>query len=263
MRPLILGLILINFVLYYVIFDFLNQKTLVAFLDIGQGESVLIKNKNNIFLYDTGKYPSLLFKEIDKFTPFYSKKIDILFLSHPDKDHYFAAFELLKRYKIRLVAINGFDSEDALYQKLIKEVDNLKIPVIVLKRGASVSDNHFNFLVLHPDRDYKKDNDESLVIKVIGKNSYLLTGDIEKEGIESLINCCSKLIKSDYFLVPHHGSKHSLDKNFYFLINPKMSIIQVGQNFYGHPHKEVLNFLTNISQYWRTDINKTLVIEEK
>jgi competence protein ComEC len=263
MKLLILSLVLINFILYYIIFDFLNQKILVAFLDIGQGSSILIKNKNNIFLYDTGKYPNLLFKEIDQLIPFYNKKIDILFLSHSDKDHIEATFELLKRYKIRLVGINGQFSEDENYHQLLQEIKKKKIPIISFRRHFKIYDNHFNFLILHPEKDYRKDNDDSLVIKLIGHNSYLLTGDIEKEAILSLINCCSKFLKADYFLVPHHGSKSSLNEDFYSLVKPKISIIQVGKNYYGHPHKETLKALANISQIWRTDLNKSLIIEER
>jgi len=80
MRRLIFVLILANFVLYLIIFSALKEGSLVAFLNIGQGEGVLFKDKKNVFLYDTGKYPNLTIKEIDKNLPFYNRKIDILFL---------------------------------------------------------------------------------------------------------------------------------------------------------------------------------------
>jgi len=263
MRQLIFILILGNFVLGAIIFSALNEKSLVAFLNVGQGESVLIKNKKNIFLYDTGKYPSLVIKELDKFTPFYNKKIDILFLSHPDKDHYFASFEILKRYKVRLIAVNTLKTNDGGFQELLSLAQKLKIPILVIKRGSQITDNHFNFFVLHPDKIYSKDNDSSLVIKVIGKNSYLLTGDIEKEGVESLIDCCQSFLKANIFLVPHHGSKYSINEKFYSLIKPNISVISVGHNFYGHPHQETLEILKKFSQtIWRTDLNKTLIIKE-
>ncbi|GIW67243.1 MAG: hypothetical protein KatS3mg096_111 [Candidatus Parcubacteria bacterium] len=263
MRRLILGLILVNFVVYAIIFSALNEKRLVSFLDVGQGKAVLIKNKNNIYLYDTGKYPSLILREIDKFLPFYSKKIDILFLSHPDKDHYFAAFEILKRYKVRIIGVSTKQSQDKNYEKLLALVEKLNIPILVFRQGSQIYDNHFSFLVLHPDKDYKKENNESLVLKIFGKHSYLLTGDIEREAIENLINCCAKFLKADYFLVPHHGSKYSIDERFYSLVKPLVAVIQVGQNLYGHPHQETLNVLKNFSSViWRTDIQKTLIINE-
>lgn len=263
MRQLILSLILANFIIYTIIFSALNEKKLVSFLDVGQGEAVLIKNKNNIYLYDTGKYPSLILKEIDKFLPFYNKKIDILFLSHPDKDHYFAAFEILKRYKVRVIAVSTKQSQDRNYEELLATVQRLKIPVLVLRQGSQIYDNHFNFLILNPNRKYKKDNDKSLVIKLAGKYIYLLTGDIEKEAIKNLIDCCSKFLKADYFLVPHHGSRHSINEKFYSLIQPYVAIIQVGQNYYSHPHRETLNILKNYAvTIWRTDIQKALIINE-
>ena len=263
MKHLIFVLILANLFVYYVIFDFLTQKNLVAFFDVGQGASVLIKNKNNIFLYDTGQKPSLVLQGLDRFIPFYYKKIDILFISHPDKDHYLAAFEILKRYKVRLLAVSILDSEESGYKRLIELVKKLEIPILVLKRGNYISTNHFQIYVLHPDKKYKKDNDNSLVLKVIGKNSYLLTGDIEKEAIQSLISCCLQILASDYLLVPHHGSRYSINEKFYKAINPKVSVIQVGHNFYGHPHQETINFLKSLkATIWRTDLNKEFIIYE-
>ncbi len=264
MNRLIFVLILANLVVYLIIFDFLKDENLVVFFDVQQGESVLIKNKNNIFLYDTGKYPSLLFQQLDKYLPFYNKKIDILFLSHPDKDHYGATFEILKRYRVRLIGLSLLDSQDLLYQNLINLIKEKKIPIIVFKRGNKIRTRDFQFLILHPEKNYKKDNDNSLVIKVIGKNSYLLTGDIEKPALESLILCCQEILASDYLLVPHHGSKFSIDLSFYQAVKPKFAIIQVGKNPYGHPHPETLEFLKNlgVANILRTDKDKSLVIKE-
>jgi len=262
MRQLIFILILINFVIYLIILSALRDKILVAFLDVGQGEGVLLKDKKNIFLYDTGKYPSLTIKEIDKILPFYDRKIDILFLSHPDKDHYFASFEILKRYNVRIIGISPKKSNDTHYNQLLNLARQKKIPILVFGRGDKIFDNYFKFFVLHPEKIYNKENDNSLVIKVDGKNSFLLTGDIEREAIESLISCCPRFLKADYFLVPHHGSKYSLNEKFYSLIQPKLSIIQVGSNFYGHPHREILEALKNFSQIWRTDFQKTLIVPQ-
>ena len=263
MKQLILILILINFILYSIIFDFLTDKRFCYFLDVGQGSSVLCKNKKNTFLYDTGKYPSLVLKQIDQVIPFYLKKIDILFISHPDKDHYKAAFEVIKRYKVRLLVTNGFIPDDIEYRKFLKLALDLKIPIIYLKRGDRIYDNHFRFLVLNPANVfYKKDNDNSLVLKIKGLNSYLLTGDIEKLAINDILKCCKKDLRSDYFLVPHHGSKYSINEDFYKAISPKLSIIQVGENFYNHPHKEVLISVSKYSDIWRTDKDGSLILKE-
>lgn len=262
MKYLIFILILSNILVYYIIFDYFLSENLVAFLNVWQGSSVFIKEKNNSFLYDTGKNSFLLFKELDRFLPFYRKRIDILFLSHPDKDHYQGAFDLLKRYQVRMVIISTLKTEDLNYLKLIKELQKRKIPLLVLKKGDLIKTKENIFLILHPDKKYQKDNNNSLVIKLINKKSFLLTGDIEKLALENLINCCLKILKSNYLLVPHHGSKSSLVANFYKIVNPDLVVIQVGKNYYGHPHQEVLNFFQkNKLNFWRTDENGTLVIK--
>lgn len=263
MRQLILILILINLLTFSIIFDWLSSKKLVAFLSIGQGNAVLFKDKNNIFLYDTGKYPSLVLKELDRLLPFYQRKIDVLIISHPDKDHYFASLEILKRYRVRTIILNGFNSTETQYQELLSLARNKQIPIVYVKRGATIIDNHFVFYVLNPSKKFKKDNDNSIVLKAIGKNSYLLTGDIEKEAIKDLINCCSRYLLADFFLVPHHGSRYSLDEDFYFLVKPKVAVIQTGSNFYGHPHKETLTALVKYAKKtWRTDFEQTLIANE-
>lgn len=265
MRQLILGLILVNSIIYSIIFSYILDRNLVVFFDVGEGESVLIKDQKNIFLYDTGKYPTKLFSQLDKKLNFFNKKIDILFISHPDKDHYFSTFEILKRYKVRLVAVSQINSNDSLYQELIQLIKNKNIPIIVLKRGDLIKTNNFKILVLNPNLNFDKkvkDNDLSLVLKVIGKNSYLLSSDIEKKAINDLVSCCAKYLQANIFLVPHHGSKNSLNENFYILVKPSVSVIQVGKNYYGHPHKEVIENLKKYSKIWRTDKNGELVIEE-
>lgn len=263
MRYLIFGLILANLVIYYIVFDSILTKDFISFLNIGQGSGVLIKDRNNVFLYDTGKYPYLTFKEIDKLLPFYQRKIDILFLSHPDTDHYLAGFDLFKRYRIRSVVVSSLKTDDYKYLEFLQVLKSKNIPIIILKRGDEIKTKKFQFLILHPDRHYLKDNDKSLVIKISGKNSYLLLGDVGKDILEELIYCCSEILKTNYVLIPHHGSKHSLNENFYKLIKPNLAIIQVGKNFYGHPHKEVVDFLNNEKiKIWRTDLNGTLKIDE-
>lgn len=263
MRQLILTLILVNTLTFSIVFGWLSDKRLVAFFSVGQGNAVLFKNKTNLFLYDTGKYPSLILKELDKLLPFYQKKIDVLFISHSDKDHYFAAWEILTRYNVRVVIVNGFNSEDVEYQKLLKLIKTKKIILVYFKRGDSVIDNHFTFLALNPAQKLKKDNDNSIVLKVNGKHSYLLTGDVEKEAIQSLLDCCANYLLSDFFLVPHHGSRYSLNENFYFLVKPQTAIIQTGTNYYGHPHRETLLALRKYTgRIWRTDFNQTLIVNE-
>lgn len=263
MKQLILILILINVLTFSIVFDWLSSKKLVAFLSVGQGNAVLFKNKNNIFLYDTGKYPVLALKELDRLLPFYQRKIDILIISHPDKDHYFASLEILKRYKVRLVILNGFSSTEVQFQQLLSLIRDKKIPIVYVRRGNTVVDNHFTFYVLNPSKKFRKDNDNSVVLKVIGKNSYLLTGDIEKEAIKDLISCCSRYLSTDFFLVPHHGSRYSLDEDFYFLVKPRMAVVQTGSNFYGHPHKETLVTLGKyVKKIWRTDLEQTLIVNE-
>ncbi len=269
MQQLIFVLILINCLIYSAIFIYVNQNNFVAFLNTGQGGGVLIKDGNNHFLYDVSANGAYVLRELKDTLPFFVKTLDILFISHPDKDHYLGVFDLLKRYKLRLVILSTTTSDDYLYQKFLSLLKEKRIPFIVLKRGSSLQTNNFHFFILNPpnnDNQKIKDNDKSLVLKIQGKHSYLLTADIEKKAIDSLLACCRQFLISDYLLVPHHGSKYSLDESFYKAVQPKEVVIQVGRNNrYKHPHQQTLDFLYNlgfINNLWRTDYKGRLLITE-
>lgn len=270
MQQLIFILILINCLVYSAIFIYINQNNFVSFLNTGQGGGVIIKDGNNYFLYDLSANSSYILRELKEVLPFFVKTLDILFISHPDKDHYLAVFDLLQRYTVRLVILSTKTSDDYLYQKFLSLLSEKQIPYFILKRGSLLRTNNFKFLILNPPfvgEQKIKDNDRSLVIKIQGRYSYLLTADIEAKAINSLLSCCKQFLVSDYLLIPHHGSKYSIDEAFYKAVRPKEVVIQVGRNNrYKHPHRQTLDFLHHlgfISNIWRTDYNGRLTIVEK
>ncbi len=255
MKIPILLFLLANLVLFAIIFNYPGENR-VVFLDVGQGSSVLIQNGKNVFLYDAGRSGYKVLQGLKKYLPFFHKRIDILFISHSDKDHYQAGFDLLERYKIRYLVSSKNFSESG-FQQLIQKAVNKGTKILFLDRKDEILTRDLKISVLHPARDFSgKDNDVSLVLKIAGKNnSFLLTGDIEKKAIKAIIDCCQELLKSKVFLWPHHGSKHSLDLDFLKKISPEIAIIQVGFNPYGHPHKEVLQLLNSLKiPIIRTDL---------
>ncbi|MGC8981378.1 MAG: ComEC/Rec2 family competence protein [Minisyncoccia bacterium] len=264
MKKLILILLCINIGVFYLIFDFSKRGSLVSFFDVGEGSSVLIYNPRFKILYDTGPYGFNTISEINKILPFYDRRIDFLIISHPDKDHYGGAFDILDRFKIRIVFITPLNSQDSGYLQLLKYIKDKNIPIITLEKGDFIESNYEKIFVLNPEPNiFNKDNENSIVLKINKDNrSYLLTGDIDKKAEEYLIKRFKDFLDVDYLLIPHHGSKYSLDEKFLKITSPILAIIQVGKNKYGHPNKEVIELLKSFKiKYWRTDLNKALIIK--
>lgn len=264
MRTLILILVLVNLLIYSLILEIVFEpKSFIAFLDVGQGSAVLLKDGKNIFLYDTGKENSKILNEFRKNLPFYYKKLDLALISHPDFDHFGSLRVIKEKYKIRLLLTNPYSLEKDNFRKFIQDL-KLSERLIFLKAGDRIKTNNFYLEILNPYKRNSNDNDNSLVIFVKYKNySILLTGDISKKIIKEIVEKNENKIKNiDILLYPHHGSKYSLSEISYEIINPKIVVIQSGLNNYGHPHREVLDFFQKRKKIiWNTFVSSTLVVK--
>ena len=161
--------------------------------------------------------------------------------------------------------LDNLSYSDSLFQKLLKELKERDILIIKGIAGTKVSwENQDNLLVIYPETmvSSKEDpNKFSLIANLIlGKNCFLFTGDIsssQEKKILPLISCASddaRILK-----VAHHGSNYSSCKQFLKGFNPKIAIIEVGENSYGHPHLDVIQRLKDIgAQIFRTDLDGTI-----
>ena len=261
----LLLLVFSNVFTYWIIFDFLNvSKGKVNFLSVGQGDAELVQIPAGNILIDAGPDAKIL-SELDKSLSFYDRTIDLFILSHPNKDHFNGLFDILERYKVRAVMLDNLSYSDSLFQKLLKELKERDILIIKGIAGTKVSwENQDNLLVIYPETmvSSKEDpNKFSLIANLIlGKNCFLFTGDIsssQEKKILPLISCASddaRILK-----VAHHGSNYSSCKQFLKGFNPKIAIIEVGENSYGHPHLDVIQRLKDIgAQIFRTDLDGTI-----
>lgn len=243
----------------------------IDFIDVGQGDSMLIKKDQTKYLIDTG---GTVFGDFDVgkriLLPYLVKTgnrdIEGVIITHFDKDHYGALESVINNINIEQVLVGSDIPDLILKQKLI----DLKIPVAKIAKGSSIIiDNNTRLDVLYPEyniRPSKKENDNSLVILLesYGKR-ILFTGDIEAPVERKLV---SQGIESvDILKIPHHGSKSSSTDDFISMLSPQVSIISVGRNnSYGHPSKEVVQRLENLgTKIYRTDTMGLIkvVINEK
>ena len=254
---IIFALFLINIFCYYIIFNFLFLKDEVAFLNVGQGDSELIRTKAGNILIDAGPNNQILF-EISKILPFYDRIIDLVIISHPNTDHFNGLFSLLEHYKIRAVIINNLDYPGSRYQNLLKQLKINNVLFLKGENGTKIKwDNNF-ISIISPLNSNNNVNNSSLVALLnLNQKQFLFTGDIESSVEKKIIKYFNQPI--DVLKVPHHGSQTASSEEFLNTLKPKIAVIEVGENNYGQPHPDTLKRLNAVgAQIFRTDLDGTI-----
>lgn len=252
----------------------------VSFFDVGQGDSAFIQTpQGHQILIDGGPDSSVLEKLADKM-PFWDKMIDLVILTHPEKDHMAGILDVLQRYKVDYFLWTGIVKDDAENKKLANILNkiqsasenfllaslNQNLPTKVLtasadqeiKAGEILIDILFPFENLSGKKIKNTSNDTCVVLKVMfGDKSFLFAGDIGNALEKRLVGSLKSTdLKADVLKVAHHGSKYSTSELFLKNVNPKIAVIEVGKNNYGHPTPEVLQKLERFGiKIFRTDIN--------
>ncbi len=252
----------------------------VTFIDVGQGDSILVSAPGgNHYLIDGGG--SLIQAEGDGFDPgehiiipFLREKgiyhLDGVFLSHGHADHIGGLVTVLQ--EIPTAAIyqsKDFGQGDAVYSQILRVSRERDIPIVELEAGDRLSGGKdLTFRILYPgDRrdggkpiDMENDNNHSLVMLLDCKGFRMLfTGDIEKDVEDYLV---SQGIEGVHVLkVSHHGSQTSSTPEWIDALSPKVVIIPVGKNHFGHPSEEVLRrFYDRGIQLFRTDQSGAVIL---
>ena len=234
--------------------NYLNPYSTLTMIDVGQGDSFLLKlkhNKANI-LIDTGgiasyddRKPYDIAKNI--LIPYLNaegvNKLDYLIITHGDFDHGGMAKNLIKNFKIKHIILNRENNnlEKEIIKKFKGKITNISEGIIKIE---NITLNFLNGLNTYDE------NKASLIIYTnIENRNILLMGDATKESENYILNTYN-LPKMDILKVGHHGSNTSTSKKFIKKISPKISLISAGKNnIYGHPHQETLKKLKNSDVY--------------
>ena len=239
----------------------IDFNTYVYFLDVGQGDSLLIYSKHKVILIDTGGNDNVKVSDNTiKFLKSTGKsKINYLVLTHGDYDHMGEAISLVENFRVEKVIFNC-GSYNELEKNLIKVLYKKKIPYYSCIKELNIDNSKLHFL---QTKEYDNENDNSNVIYTkLDGYKFMFMGDASSATEKEIINKYN-LPNIDVLKVGHHGSKTSSSKEFVGVINPKYSIISVGKNNrYGHPNDSVLQNL-NDSKIYRTDQDGSIMFKIK
>jgi len=219
----------------------------VSFLDVGQGDSILIEGPTGIeMLVDGGKDRSAV-RELPKVMGPFDRSIDLMVATHPDADHIGGLPDVLSRYQVSTIVESGREGDSSFVDRLNNAVPREKGLVQVLARSGMrihLGDGAYAD-VLHPGNNVAKlpdTNDASIVLRVVyGDTEFMLTGDAPSWVEDRLVNEYDEALRSDILKAGHHGSKTSTNAAFLEAVNPDIVVVSAGKNnSYGHPHEDVV-----------------------
>ncbi|MFC1939563.1 DNA internalization-related competence protein ComEC/Rec2 [Chloroflexota bacterium] len=221
----------------------------VSFLDVGQGDAILIQRGSQQILVDGGPGPQAIGMELGKKMPFWDRTIDLAILTHPNADHITGLVEVLNRYRVKQVLYPDLEHESPLYNEWLSLIKEKEIKSTLAQAGQQVKMGETIIEVLNPPMphltgtDSDIDNNGIVLRLEMGEVSFLLTADIMWEAEFELITRRANL-RSTVLKVAHHGSATSTTAEFLAVVNPRLAVISAGkENPFGHPNDEVMDRL--------------------
>lgn len=237
-----------------------NSNLEVYYFDVGQADSILIRENDNNILIDAGnnedgeKLVNYLKNDLN------IEKFNMVVGTHPHEDHIGGLDNVIDSFDIDTILMPNATSTSKTFENVLDSIEKKDYKITVPKINEEFNYNNINIKVLYTGTDEKDLNNTSIVLKLTYQNNkFLFMGDATSKEEKKLLN---EDIKSDVLKIGHHGSEYSTTKNFLDKVNPQYAIIEVGKNnTYKHPKEITLDKLNkkNIKIY-RTDIDGTIKV---
>ena len=235
-----------------------QEDLLIDFIDVGQADSILIRNQDKTMLIDAGT------NEAGETVVAYLQnlgitKIDYLIGTHPHEDHIGGLDDVINHFNIGQIYMPKIETTTKTFEDVLDAIENKNLTVTSPNKGDKIEigqavGTFMTDLILDKDNL----NLSSLVLRLeFGNNSFLFMGDAEEENEETI-----SWPKTDVLKVGHHGSNTSSSETFLTQVQPQYSIIMVGKdNLYNLPTQATIDKLNTIgSKIYRTDENGTIQI---
>ncbi|MBE6538211.1 MAG: MBL fold metallo-hydrolase [Ruminococcaceae bacterium] len=229
----------------------------VHVIDVGQGDSILIKTELGNVLIDAGTGDSeelSLYLDSQDVSDF-----EYCIFTHPHEDHIGGADMIIEDYGVRNVIMSPTSTNTATFDRLLDALERSDANVIEAETGDKYQFGDLEIFILAPVvTDNSRDTNNSSVIARItyGGVRMMFTGDAEHiEEADVLEGYSAATLDCDFLKMGHHGSSTSSSKAFMDAVTPSVAAISCGiDNSYGHPHRETLEMLRERNiEYHRTD----------
>ena len=234
----------------------------VYYLDVGQGDAVLLRQNDATMLIDTGDngMETQLLQQLEALEV---TQLDVLVCTHYHADHIGGAAEVLEALTVDRVLLPSGSATTQTYEDMLDIIDQKGIPTSFPKIGYAGQLGEADYQIVGPvNEDSDNQNDNSLMLRVqFGQASFLFTGDAEStEEADTLAT--DYAVEADVLKVGHHGSDTSTSEAFLQAVHPVCAIISCGAgNDYGHPHQETLDKLSAAgATVYRTDLSGAITV---
>lgn len=233
----------------------------VRFLDVGQGNSVLVECDGRYMLVDGGDY------DYSSYVVAYLKKqgvetLDYMVVSHYDSDHLSGCVGAMRVFDCELIICPDYEGDTKTYDTFISDMAKYEIAHVNPEVGETYTLGDAMFTIVCPEEyDYSDENDNSVGIRLEhGQNSFLICGDAGEESEEDMLES-GVYLQSDVYMAGHHGSSGSSTYDFLQAVDPEVVVISCGyDNSYGHPAKATMNRLQKTgAELYRTDLQGELI----
>jgi len=233
----------------------------VHFIDVGQGDSILIDLGSTEILIDGGDRSPGVIPYLNNYV---DGAIEVIVATHPHADHIGGLIDVLSTYKVKEIWHNGDKSDSKTYADFISNVESEGAIVHVARLHDTIKAGELSLHVYHPaDLDGSTNNNSIVLHLAYGEVDFLFTGDAEREAEDKMMMLRSiRIPEVEILKVGHHGSRTASSKDFLEIISPEVAIYMAKEgNSYGHPHDETIESLHNIgTTIFGTDVHGDIVV---
>jgi competence protein ComEC len=247
----------------YAFYQLPDEKFHLYFLNVDQGDGILIKTPQSHYILVDGGPMNFVLQELGEVLPFFEREIDFMVLTHPHSDHIEGLIEVLKRYKVNNVLLTGVNVFDNEYKEFLKEIRVQNIRIFIAESKTDFVFGEVKMDIIYPFKEiigqnFANINDSSVGMRISYKDkNIVLLGDLEAVVEKELVKT-DLSYNVDIYKASHHGSKTSSSLEFLKRLRPKTVVIQVGENNkFKHPSPETLNSFKElgITKILRTDMD--------
>ena len=232
----------------------------VHFIDVGQGDAILIDlGETEILIDGGGTSPgvvSYLNNHVDE-------PLEVMVATHPHADHIGGLIAVLDYFEVEEIWLNGDNATSRIYEEFMSQIDAEGTLIDRALRGQSIEVGSLTLEILNPWIPQFSDiNNNSIVLLLsYGEIDFLFMGDAE-QGAEGNILRAGILPDVEILKVGHHGSNSSSSPEFLHTVKPEIAIYMAGEgNRYGHPHEETIQALLEVgAEIYGTDVHGTIVV---